>query len=801
MDLLMKFSTIAPTLLLSGAIALTTTGCDSKEERERKYLDRAREQIEQGDLVKARLEIRNALQINNQNAEARHLRAMIFEEEQLWRKMMEELDTAVTVDPTYVPAQMMRVKYYYGFGPEADEVTNNALAKILELDPDNAQAIAMMGRVDLRAGNVQAALEHAEAALAADPESIHPYVLFGEIYAGQPDKAMAYIEQGLQANPGNADLLRSRIRVLRQRGDVDAAIAESEQLVKANPENQEYTRELVAYLSENGRVEQAEQFLVSRIASSPEVAEYKVWLMQLLLSVNEPERAVQAAQSFINDNESNPELYYLLSDVYVSLERPQNAIDTLLKLLDSLPKGSAEASTAMVRVADLYLKNGDQDAAQYYLNTVLAKDAENPSALLLSSRILLAKGEIEEAIINLRSALRRDPDSFQARMALAQAHEANGSADLAMDSYQAALELEPSNLQLVLKIAKLFYAQSETMAGDRLLQRYLVTEQSAAAVAPTLVESLVKSQKWGEAEDVSDALQAQESNYALGLYLEGGIFFEQEEYDQAIGSFEKLLEVEPGSARGLSAIVRAKAAQSGPEAALTYLESYASANPDMAAPHELMGGLYSNMGDFPRALDAYDKARALRPDSVNILLSISRAQQASGDVRAAIASLDEARALAPENANLLFLKAGLLESLGEYGEAAGLYEQVLADSPSSVIAANNLAMILVDNVATAEGLKRALEITKDFADATQPVFLDTRAWVLYRAGQYEEARELLEIATSDPQKTIPVYQYHLGMVYAKLGDTVRARQQLEAALASEVEFEGMDEARNTLDNL
>ena len=36
--------------------------------------------VEQGDLVTARLVIRNAFQINNQHAEARYLRAMIFEE-------------------------------------------------------------------------------------------------------------------------------------------------------------------------------------------------------------------------------------------------------------------------------------------------------------------------------------------------------------------------------------------------------------------------------------------------------------------------------------------------------------------------------------------------------------------------------------------------------------------------------------------------------------------------------------------------------------------------------------------------
>ena len=61
-------------LLLLGA-------CSGGKERQAEYLARAQEHFAAGDIAKARVDVRNALQIDGNHAEARYLFALVLEKE------------------------------------------------------------------------------------------------------------------------------------------------------------------------------------------------------------------------------------------------------------------------------------------------------------------------------------------------------------------------------------------------------------------------------------------------------------------------------------------------------------------------------------------------------------------------------------------------------------------------------------------------------------------------------------------------------------------------------------------------
>ena len=65
---------------------------------------------------------------------------------------------------------------------------------------------------------------------------------------------------------------------------------------------------------------------------------------------------------------------------------------------------------------------------------------------------------------------------------------------------------------------------------------------------------------------------------------------------------------------------------------------------------------------------------------------------------------------------------------------------------------------------------------------------------------YQRAESLLvESATKLPNN--PQVQYHLGMVYAQVGNNEKARKALTAAINLGTAFEGKDEATKTLAGL
>ncbi|WP_410964359.1 tetratricopeptide repeat protein, partial [Salmonella sp. SAL4447] len=58
---------------------------------------------------------------------------------------------------------------------------------------------------------------------------------------------------------------------------------------------------------------------------------------------------------------------------------------------------------------------------------------------------------------------------------------------------------------------------------------------------------------------------------------------------------------------------------------------------------------------------------------------------------------------------------------------------------------------------------------------------------------------LLQSVQKQPKNA--TFQYHLGLAYAKAGETTRARTALQAALALDANFEGASEARSLLATL
>src|SRR5204863_132750 len=60
---------------------------------------------------------------------------------------------------------------------------------------------------------------------------------------------------------------------------------------------------------------------------------------------------------------------------------------------------------------------------------------------------------------------------------------------------------------------------------------------------------------------------------------------------------------------------------------------------------------------------------------------------------------------------------------------------------------------------------------------------DTLAWASYHVGAYDTARKLLEDAAAQ-QPGNATYQYHLGLTYLKMNETVRGKAALQMAIGA-----------------
>jgi predicted Zn-dependent protease len=95
---------------------------------------------------------------------------------------------------------------------------------------------------------------------------------------------------------------------------------------------------------------------------------------------------------------------------------------------------------------------------------------------------------------------------------------------------------------------------------------------------------------------------------------------------------------------------------------------------------------------------------------------------------------------------------------------------------------NNLAFLLSNTGGDLdEAIKLAQRAVQKFP--AQPNFADTMGYVYLKKGMRDSA---VQTFTNLVQKypKVPLFRYHLGMALVETGDKVRARKELETALAN-----------------
>lgn len=123
----------------------------------------------------------------------------------------------------------------------------------------------------------------------------------------------------------------------------------------------------------------------------------------------------------------------------------------------------------------------------------------------------------------------------------------------------------------------------------------------------------------------------------------------------------------------------------------------------------------------------------------------------------------------------------LAHQIGKFEDALRWYEKAVQLDNQNHLALNNYAYSLAEQ---GKNLEHALELANRALAIRSNLgtYYDTRGWVYYKMGRYEEALKDLRIAV-DIAPTTAELRYHLAAVYAKLGRKQDALVELEKALA------------------
>ena len=801
-DVLVKHKLSTITLLMQILIINAISGCSSSEEQQEKYLNRAQALYEDGNYTKAKLELSNVLQINPQNADAFYLKALINAEDGELRSVPKNLQLAVEFDPNHVEARLKLGQILYSFGLGADESTMEQAAAVLELDPENADGNILLAMLLYRQEEKEAGIIKAQSVLQRDPGHVDATAFLMNAYLaadGNPDRALALIDNTMEAQPDDIALHQMKIFILAGQDDTDGTVEIYRSLIAKYPEEVEFHRSLVTYLVTKERLDEAEDVLRKLIETNPENLEIKIWLAGFLVQQRDLQLAETTVKRFITSHPDLYELRFALAEIYNAGGKNEEAaaVYTSIILDDGENIHGLKARNAIILKK---LDTGDEAGAAALLKEVLEIEPANQLALNIQTILFLQSGDIQSAIEGARLLVQNDAKSSDAMFLLASAHEANGEKALALDYLRNALQLDATNIRAVVKAAALLTDQGDAASASRVLERGLISSSGDVSIALALFEGYMNQKRWSDAMELATNLAQIKDKEVLGAYLKAQVFFQRKDYADAKTAFKEVLELEPNQVEALSSLMKAQFALDEQQEAFEYLAQHITRNPEVGYPRQLQGNLYLQTGNIEAAIKSYSELLAIQPESVDANIALAQAYQARGDLIRTLNAYSAAHALRPDDPQVLTLKAGVLETLGRHQEAMEAYEDVLLLDSNQQIAANNLAMILIERLPSDKNFQRALELTLTFEDTEIATLRDTRGWAYYKAGDYTNALRMIKpIFESD--NVGDIFWFHLGMTYYKLGDSALAKEALTKSVANEVEFSGRKEALSVLQKL
>ncbi len=787
-----KFVAVIMSLLL-------LTACGSPDTKKAKFFSRGTELFDQGDYVKARLEFKNAIQIDLDYAEAYYMLGMTELKQGNFRPAYGALMKAVELKPDLDEARLELGRLLLG-GKALDRAAE-AADLLLSHNPTNPDFRQFKASVLLAANKLEEAEKILLDLLAKGRTNPDIFLVLASVYGrgNDLDKMEDFLRQGVAKNPDSPNLHLALARFYAQRQQVDQAVLQLREVIRLAPENSAYKFNLASLLWDNAQEEAAEEVIAVAIAAAPEDEEILVRAGQFYIAKKKLGEAEIRIKEYLGRKNESYKLRFLLSELYLNQRKLDEAAALLEECL-TLDKDSPDIIQAKNGLAKISLLRGDTKTAQRYTDEVLAENPKSVDAHFIKGALYLHDGDGESAVAEFRTAVSERPEFVQAWLRLAQAHIMNKQNNLAEDTLKNGLEAAGAPRDLGVALARLYIAEKKFDMAEEQYRKMLTANADDLQIHALLGDLFSIQEKFDLAAVEYEILLEKAPDSPVGYLRQCGLLLKQKKTDGALAILEKGYQAHPQPLL-LASLVKLAIANGQHKKAEAVCRKRLEEDGKDAMAHDLLGLALAAGKDYSGAEQAFSKAIELTPLWLEPHTNLARLFIVQGNPEAAIAKFKEAIKVNPEKLSL-FLSLGLLyEQTRNYDKAIKIYEDALRQNDNFWPAANNLAFILAEYGPAAE-LDRALalagkarEIRPEDAEV-----LDTLGWIHLKRDETSKALAILEEAAGKAPDS-PVINYHLAIALHKSGRDIEARQKVEKALEQTTPFAGREKAEALLAEL
>lgn len=664
--MLMVFAT-----LVGGGVA----GCGKTEDAQTLISD-ARQYQQKGDNKAAIIQLKNALQKNPDNPEARYLLGTIYNKTGDSLSAEKELRKALSLgmSPAQVLPDLGQTLLNLGqFQQVLDET------KPLYEDKKSAEISTLRGNASLALGKTEEAKDLFEQAL--QDKSNFPDALIGlakySLSKRDIEAATNFSELAVTRNPENIDAWFFKGDLLRIQGKLDPALAAYDQVVKLKPDNSS------AYINKafieigTGKFEAAKADIEAARKVAP--GGLMVFYTQALLDFNQGKHAaaLDSLQQILSKAPEHMPSVLLAGAVQIALGSAIQGERHLRNYLEKDPKNLQ----ARKLLASVLLKNRDTQSAIAVLSPALKEVKQDPQLFTLAGESYMQARDFAKATEYFEKASNIAPKSALLRTALSMSKLGQGESGRAVAELETAIKLDPlsSRAGVLLVMTNLRLKEfDKALAAAKALEK----EQPDNP----LIQNLKGGVYLGKKDPASARLSFEKALSLEPTYFPAAanlaqLDLQDKKPEAAKKRFEAILEKDKKNTQAMTALSRLALKQGKNKEATAWLERASQENPDALQPSLLLGAHYLRLGEKQKSLALAKKLQGTHRDDPDVLELLAQTKLANNDKAGALESYTKLAVVLPESALAQYRVASIHMAMQNPSAASDALKKALAIKP------------------------------------------------------------------------------------------------------------------------
>jgi len=637
-------------LILSVLLLFACSEVDDKQS-----VEMAKEYIESNQLREASLELKNALQANQKNAEARYLLGEIN----------------LTIGDMASAAKEFRKAQEAGWDEASSQI---GLMRALV---NSREFKKVLDNIQIK--------ENYQTETRAD---LYGLKAFAEAASGYAGLANTSIKQGITIDKDALQVLKTGAQLDLANGNIDAAIARIKHALSLYENNTELLLlSAIVSIQNKDSVMATEQFQKIILLEPKDLVTFngrkaRLGLARLEMLNKNPGQTENLLAPLFKQNANDPEANYLGGLLSFEQADFDKAEEHLLKVLKVAPNHAK----SLLLFGAVNFGQKDYEQAAYYISQYLQLEPGNIGARKLLGRTYILLGQHGEAKKTLRSGLQGNENDAEllALVGLSQLQAGeiiSGIADL-----EKAVLVAPDSNILRGELAKAYISAGDTKKAINQLNKILAEGGDKNHAEALMVSAYIRAKDYNKAIDVVLDILKRSPNDVAVMSLVGNVFAASGDRVEARKYFDQALEIEPENVQATMLLASLEKVEGNLDRAADLYEKLSKISSESIAPLLALARLEEQRKDYKKMVFWLEEARGKAPMDIRPKKVLAEYYLRENKMDKVEGLVKEAEAISANDPGVLFIKGKMLMRQKRYNEAVLPLAELVTRKPDSVLA-------------------------------------------------------------------------------------------------------------------